>query len=470
MLNQKVGGLQMMKRILVSLACLVMVLQFSVLPVYAGVSAGNASQVPQLKSEAVVLMDQNTGKVLAEKDSHKRMFPASVTKVLTALLMEENLDLNATYTVGKEINLTELDSSGAGLSNGEKITGHDLVWALMLPSGNDAAYTAAVTIARKLAGDTSMKIPDAVESFSKLMNKRAKELGANESNFVNPDGYPNDNHYSTAYDMALISREAMKNDFLKQVVSAYTYTIKDAASAQTVSKNKKRLTEWINKNQMINKKSKYYYEYATGIKTGHTSSAGYCLAASATKGDMSLISVILKADKEAVRWEESKALFEYGFNNFKYHTLMKKGESASKVKAVRKYLNDEVDLNAIVSQDYTDILSDNDFKNIKTVIEWSPKLIIPADNKNKDIRLAGPIKSGQVIGKISYTLNGKILAESQLTADKDLLKGNLSDTIYLVLDKGFTYKYIIIIVLVVFLAAIIFLIRMRSVRKSQRKL
>lgn len=458
----------MIKRISATFIVFILLLQFYTLQVFCEADTGKTSQTPVLKAETAVLMDQITGKALYEKDSHKRMYPASLTKVLTAILVMENLDMNDEITVGKEINLAGKDSSGAGLNVGDRISGRDLIWAIMLPSGNDASYTAAVTVARKKTGNVLTDTQDAVNYFTDLMNKRAREIGAKQSNFVNPDGYPDENHYSTAYDLALISREAMKNDFFREVARTYSYTVKDNKSSQVTLKSKKGSTEWFNKNQMINPHSKYYYKYAAGIKTGTTSAAGYCLASYAIKDDMALISIVLKANKEEARWVDSKALFEYGFGNFKYHTLMQKGESISKIKVVRKYLEDVLELNAVADQDYTDILTDKDFKEIKQVIEWDPALVLPAKNKNNEIRLSGPIKSGQVVGKVSYISNGNILSESRLLADKDSKKGDFTDTIYIMLDQGFSHKYIIILLCIALIIGTALIIG-RRVLKRRRK-
>lgn len=434
----------MIKRILTVITVLIL-LQTNTILVFCETIAGKASEPPIIKAESVILTDQKTGKVLYEKDSHKRIYPASITKTLTALLVMDDLDMNEIITVGKEIKLVKNDSSEAGLSIDEKISGRDLIWALMLPSGNDAAYTAAVTIARKKSGDASMDTKEAVKYFSDLMNKRAQKIGAEESNFVNPDGYPDENHYSTAYDLALIAGEAMKNDLLRDVVSTYSYKIMNVESTQSSVKGQKNHNTWYNLNQMINSKSKYYYKYATGIKTGYTSLAGYCLAASAVKDDISLIAIVLKADKEETRWLDSKNLFEYGFNNFKYQVLLKKGETISHVKVGRKYFGKEVDLDVLAGKAFTDLLTDNDVTNIKKDIQWDKKLVLAQEDNTGVIKLLGPIKSGQTVGKVTYTFNGKVLVESDLLAAKDALKGDFSG----LLDQAIRFKYIVLICIVI---------------------
>ncbi|NJD02871.1 MAG: D-alanyl-D-alanine carboxypeptidase, partial [Ruminiclostridium sp.] len=420
---------QMIKRKMLAVVIILVILHANPGVAFSETTIQDTAMPPDLKSESAVLMDQKTGKILYEKDSHKKVYPASLTKILTGLLILENIDAKETVTVGKEIQLIEQDASEAGLFEGEKLSGSDLMWALMLPSGNDAAYTAAVYIARKVSGNTSMDIPDAVKYFSGMMDNRARKIGANESNFVNPDGYPDENHYTTAYDMALISMETLKNDFFREVVNTYTYVKGGKADPKLSTESKKAPVIWYNKNQLINKKSKYFYEYAKGIKTGHTEAAGYCLSAYAEKDGRVFVSIILKADSEEARWLDTKALLEYGFNNFKYHTFVKKGESVSNVSVVRKYFGDSVDINILAGSEYTDILTDKDFAGIKRTIEWDKSLLIPGGGETARIKLAGPVSSGQIVGKVSYTLNGKVLSEASLLASSDALKGDFKDKI-----------------------------------------
>lgn len=374
--------------------------------------------------------------------------------------------MNETITVGKEIKLVKDYSSEAGLYIDEKISGRDLIWALMLPSGNDAAHTAAVTISKMKSGNASMDIKDAIKYFSDLMNKRAQEIGAKESNFVNPDGYPDENHYSTANDLALIAGEAMKNDLIREVVSTYSYKVKDEESKQPTAKSKKNPTTWYNKNQMINSKSKYYYNYATGIKTGYTSLAGYCLASAAVKGDMTLIAIVLKADKDETRWVDSKNLFEYGFNNFKYHLLLKKGESINKVKVSRKYFGRVEDLDVVVGKDFIDLLTEKDISNIIKNIEWDKKLLLSTEDKTGVVKLLGPIKSGQVVGKVIYTLNEKVLVESELLAAKDALKKDASG----ILDQAIRYKYIVLVCIIIFAVGVFVILRVLRRRKTSNNI
>ncbi|AOT68631.1 D-alanyl-D-alanine carboxypeptidase family protein [Geosporobacter ferrireducens] len=247
-----------------------------------------------LDAESVILLDQNSGEILYRQNEHKRLYPASTTKVMTALLVIENGDLDEVITVGEEINLIAEDSSKAGLVIGQKISVNDLMESLMLVSGNDSANTLAVYTARKINNEPNLDIEASLGKFQETMNQRAKELGAMDSHFTNPHGYHDSEHYSTAYDLGIITREAMKNRSFKELVQ------------------KPENGDWKNRNLLLNKNDAHYYPFATGVKTGYTSAAGQCLISSASKNDIDLIAVVLNSSKEG-RWVVSKQLLEYGF-------------------------------------------------------------------------------------------------------------------------------------------------------------
>lgn len=452
----------MLKRFSAVLATCILVFLSSTTAAFCETAQDKPSGLPAVGSDSAVLTELDTGKVLYEKDSHKKEYPASLTKILTALLVLDNLDLDKTITVGKEINLVGKDASSTGLSVGEKITGKDLIWAIMLPSGNDAAYTAAVTVAREKSGNASMDVNDAVAYFSSMMNKRAQELGARDSHFTNPDGYPDENHYSSAYDMALISSAAMKNSFFKQVAGTYSFELKGQGAAQADGKVK-GASIWYNKNQLINPKSKYYYQPATGIKTGSTSAAGYCLASSASKNSETLIAIVLKAKNEDMRCTDTKNLFEYGFNNFKYNTLLKKGETIGTLKVNRKYFGGGVEVEAVSSKEFGDMLTDVDASAVKRNIVWDKSLVASEDVKTGEVTLLGPISAGQVLGTVSLTLNGNVLVKSDIIAANDALKGDITDKVVNVLDYVIKYKYAaaacVIIIILAFIVLAVFIRR-----------
>lgn len=395
----------------------------------------SAAEPPAPNAESAILMHAETGKVLYEKNIHSKMYPASTTKILTALLLMETFKPEETIAVGDEINLVGLDSSMSGIIKGEELTIEELMWALLLPSGNDSSYTAAVQVARKKSGNASMPVQEAISYFSELMNKRARELGAKNSNFVNPDGYHDENHYSTAYDLALIAREAMKNELFRKIVSTYIYARKD-------TKNNNDLP-WVNRNELINKNSKHYYANATGIKTGHTTPAGYSLVSSASKNGMDLIAVVLKDAAEESRWIDSKALFEYGFSNFGKHTILEKNQVVESVKVGKKHRKAVENLDVLSDSGFTDILNNDDVSKIKKEIRWNEELLSASKN-NGEIKLLGPIEQGQVVGKVIYSLNGTPLAEANLLASRSVMKKDVIDVLISIGEQVYGVRFIIL--------------------------
>ncbi len=261
-----------------------------------------------IKSDSAIVTDFK-GNVLYAKNPDKKMYPASTTKVLTALLALENYKLEDVVMVGDEANLAGVNASKAGLEYGEKITMANLLKGLLLPSGNDAAYVISVNVARKVSGNSKMSIDSAVEYFCGMMNKRAVKAGAKNSSFTNPDGYHNNEHYTTARDLSLITREALKYPYFSEVVNTPVYSVK--YSSVFNKKDKNTVRTWINTDKLILKNDSHFYRYATGIKTGHTSEAGYCLVSSAEKDGKKVIAVEMKSTEQE-QWDDAVKLLEYG--------------------------------------------------------------------------------------------------------------------------------------------------------------
>lgn len=255
---------------------------------------------PDIASEAAIVMDAKTGQVLYEKDAYKTMYPASITKILTTLVALENGSLSSTLTMSEDaVWGIERGSSHIALDVGEQITLEQALYAVMLVSANEAAWGVAEHIGGTL------------ENFCTMMNERAKELGCTNTHFVNANGLHDDNHYTCAYDMALITREAIKNpDFMKITATTY-YEIPPT--------NLQPETRYLYQdNKLIRDGHQYYYEYAQGGKTGFTDQARGTLVAWAEKDGMQLICVTLHGYPSKVTYTDAKALFEYCFNNYTY--------------------------------------------------------------------------------------------------------------------------------------------------------
>jgi D-alanyl-D-alanine carboxypeptidase (penicillin-binding protein 5/6) len=368
----------------------------------------------ELEAEGAVLIEQETGKVLYEKNKDEKLYPASTTKILTALLAIENGNLDEIVTVGNEANLAPRDSSLACIDIGEQITLKDLLVGLLVSSGNDAALTIGAHIGRIVSGDPDMPYNQALDKFYELMNKRAAELEATNSHFVNPHGYHNKDHYTTAYDLALIAREAMKHEVFREIVQI---TYREYPDWNEVDKNaptKKATRYWVNKNKLLDKGSKeYYYPHATGIKTGYTSHSGHCLVSSAAKDGMNLIAVVLKSTRNG-QWIDSKKLLEYGFEHYTMYEPLKQGQVVATTQVSNHASEDSGALNIVAAQGFRDVIAKEDVAKIQQNIEWY------YTDENNQLHLEAPVYKGQVVGKLTYSLNGKVIAQSELIAERGI--------------------------------------------------
>ncbi len=397
---------------------------FFPLKVIYTVKAADTSDIINLDARGAILIDQRSGKVLYQKNENERLYPASTTKILTALVALENGDLDDTVTVGKEVLMVPWDSSKAYLKVGEQITLRELLMGLMLPSGNDAADTIAVYIGRKAAGDMSLDETKAMDKFVELMNKRAKEAGATGSHFVNPHGYHDENHYVTPHDLALIAREAMKNEYFRKVVSTCKYNVEGENVVDNGQVQKSVDHTWINSNELINKSGKDYYEYATGIKTGYTTPAGQCVVSSASKDGMDLIAVVMDSSSQG-RWADSKRLLEYGFQGFESYKGADKDEVISTLKVDNHSSSSPESLVAVSGENFTDILRKEEAEKIKKSIVWNKDFIFSLDGERDKIKLLSSVKAGDVIGKEIFTLDGSVLKEINLKAKEGVKKQDI---------------------------------------------
>lgn len=292
------------------LALIALLLLSSAVPVFAVETSNENTETnqpppPFIEAQAAFVAD-GSGHILYKKNELERMYPASTTKILTALLAVENCDLEQIVVAGPEIKLIPASSGRCGLELGESITMRDLLYGLLLRSGNDAAMTIAVNLARKANPDMQMSEQEALGEFSWMMNQRAQELGAKGSHFVNPHGLHEAEHYSTARDLALITMTAMKDPFLREVVATPSYS-----PAGRIDQSSGQPVVWLNTNKLLDKASPFYMADATGIKTGHTEEAGYCLVSSAHRKQVLAYSVVLNSTQNGV-WKDSSELLEYG--------------------------------------------------------------------------------------------------------------------------------------------------------------
>lgn len=388
---------------------LISILLFIVFIDFNFVSAANSSaQISDIhmsdvstKSEACILMDAKSGKILYSKNANKKMYPASTTKLMTAILTLENCQLTDVATVSHNaIFSIPVGYSHANLKEGEQLTIEQLLNVLLIPSANDAA----IVLAEHISGST--------DKFSELMNNKAKELGCTNTNFVNPNGIHHKNHYSCAYDLALIGQYAMKFSDIMRIAMVRQYTL------PITNKYKKTDRIFNATNALINDESanKSYYPYATGLKTGYTDSAGSCIVSTAKKGNIELIVVILKSNSVSERYKDCKILFDYGFENYSYKTLQSAG-SIIKTMEVSNATKETKQLDISVKDDITALISSD-----ITLSSLEPEIKLESD-------LKAPIAKNKVIGQISYTIDSEIYS-SDLVANSSVIPSNFEVLVF----------------------------------------
>ncbi len=372
----------------------------------------------ELDAKAAILIEQKSGKVLYSKNENEKMYPASMTKILTAIIALEYIKPDEIIFSGTEIKSVPFDSSKAGNIVGEAIRGDNLIRLLIIPSGNDTACIVAQNVAEKVTGNADLPYSEAEKIFSNLMNEKAKSLGATNSNFVNPHGYHNENHYTTAYDMALISRAAMENELIQRVVAEKEFVGNGAGENPDPSWKTKEYS-WKTHNLLIGG-GEYAYEYATGIKTGFTDEASDCVSASAKKDNVSLINVVLDSDDPG-RWEDSIKLFEYGFNTFSYKAIQSVGQELGAAVLSNNKLGESDLIKVVAKSEFIEFLSNEEANKIQSNIEYKEEFIEKnEDVENVSLKLKAPINKGDILGKITYTLDGKEIFSDDVLAERDV--------------------------------------------------
>lgn len=353
-------------------------------PVPQAAAAWKVPPPPGVSAGAAILMDWQTGQILYQKNANQPRDPASTTKVLTAIIALERGKLSDKVKVSRRAAYTP--GSSMYIKPGDEYSLHDLLHGLLLRSGNDAA----VAIAEHLAGS--------VDGFAKLMNEKAKAIGAKNSHFTNPHGLTDARHVSTAYDLALITRYALQNETFRSIVSLREKTLTyEYLRRDTVLYNTNRLLSIL--------------KDVDGVKTGTTAAAGACLISSATRDDQKLVAVVLRAGD---RWRDSANLLEWGFGNFRLTHMGHQGDvllaapvRGGKVPAVPLALSR--DLPIVVPRKGTE----------------QPRLEVQVQEG-----IQAPIAKGQYLGRATVWIGGKRYDEAVLTAARDVPKATLLDRVY----------------------------------------
>lgn len=339
--------------------------------------------------KSAILVDNLSGKVLYEKNADEKLAPASMTKLASMLMVMEAID-NGNLKFEDKVTISEEAANMGGsqvfLQAGEVYTVYDLLKSVAIASGNDAV----VALAEKIGGSQS--------GFIDMLNKRLKEIGATNTNFVNAHGLDAEGHYSTARDMSIIARELLKHPKILEFTSIYE---------EYLEKNDGSRIWLVNTNKLVR-----FYDGVDGLKTGFTKTAGYCLTATASKNNFRLISVVMGEDTSENRSSDTVKMLNYGFNTFKINIIKTKGESLGKVR-VEKGKQDKA--NIVLLNDATEIL-----KNTDPVTQYNFNLKV---NKIK-----APVKVGDIVGTAEIIdSEGNIVDEVDVTVEKDIKKANILD-------------------------------------------
>lgn len=396
-----------------------------------------------LEAETAILIDAKTGTVLYEKEADKKEYPASITKLMTVLLVMEYGKFDETITFSEEaIFGIERNSSHIALDVGEQITIEEALYAMLLVSANEAC----LGVAEHIAGS--------IEEFSKRMTEKAKELGCTNTNFVNPNGLHNENHYTTARDMALITKELLKYDKFREIASTTYYELKPT--------NLQSETRYLYADhKMIRKNNTFYYEGCEGGKTGFTNEALNTLVTFAKRGDTELIAVTLK-DTGSNTYKDTAKLFDYGFNNFKTMKVFSADKFSKEVPVVQTYKDMTKNLGNITASGNEDVYVTVPYNTTEQMISTTVSL---PDN------MTAPVKYDDEVGMAIISLDSNTVAEiplyaktSVLSASEEELKaeyyGPLKDTIKKI---AITIVTILIIVFIIF----VIIVRIRNERRRR---
>lgn len=341
------------------------------------------TEQPEISADAAILIDSSSEKVLYSKNENQKMYPASTTKILTAILTIENCNLNDVVTVPYEaISSITSGYSVAALQTGEQLTVEQLLQVMLVHSANDAANVLA------------FHVSGSIENFANLMNNKVSELGLTNTHFTNPSGMHDENHYTTAHDLAIIMKYCMKNDTFRSL-SSLKYCSIPATNKYDVRVFNTTNELLIYDNRDVS--SNYYYKYAIAGKTGYTTQAKNCLVSVAKKENLELICVVLSAgiypNNVSAKFVDTKSIFDYGYNNYTIKKLREKDAIATQIE-IGNGTKETRNLDLLISDDLSALVTQDEFDT-----EFEPQIELQ-DN------LFAPIAQGQVVGKITYAIDG----------------------------------------------------------------
>ncbi|KXL53180.1 D-alanyl-D-alanine carboxypeptidase DacA precursor [Anaerotignum neopropionicum] len=385
-----------------------------------------ANNVPEVTAQTAILVEPSSGTILFEKGAKEKMYPASTTKMITALVTMDYFKEDELITIGSEINEVSLDSSKAGHIVGETITIKNLIRGLIIPSGNDTANVLAAAVAKRVQSNDNLTFAESQKIFAELMNKRAKELGAVNTHFTNAHGYHDENHYSCAYDMALFACAYLENSTLKEIANEKSFAGNGADNMFQQSEGMKTQNyAWRSHNLLITD-NEYNYSYASGIKTGFTNEAGDCVAAAAEKDGETLVAIIFNSPDPG-RWLDGKNLFEFGFNEYERAELGKTAEVLESMPLTKHNRLEGDTLDVVFNQDVVTYLPTGTSDGVEKTIVYDEKYLDV--NKDGVSKLKAPIAKGEKIGTATFQIDSKTVLSEDVYAGREVTKGTILSSI-----------------------------------------
>ena len=387
-MNLKINYKNSICKVLIVLTLTIFVLIGNIGTFGTYVLANNTNSGPDINAESALLIDNKTNKVLYSKDMNRKMFPASTTKILTAILVLENHSLDEKVTASYNAVMTIPSGySTANIQIDEVLTVEQLLELLLVHSANDAANVLA-----EYTGGS-------IDSFVAMMNTKINELGLSDTHFTNPYGLQDNNHYTTAHDLAIIMQYCLKNDDFRKIAGQ--------ASCAIPSTNKSEPRKYSSTNELLIAGNSNYYPNLIAGKTGYTSEAGECLVSAAYNDNLELVGVILNSNN---RFKDTRSLYNYGYTNFSIKNIVNEKDIITNVE-VKNATKDTKNLNLLVSEDIPVLANNSD-----DLSKIEPQITL-----NSDIK--APIEDGQVLGKVSYSVNG-ITYSTDLIAANNVEKSN----------------------------------------------
>ena len=365
-----------------------------------------------INSPSAVLMDQGTGNVLFAQNEHERLYPAGLTKMLTAIIVLDYLDPQDIIVVGNEIASVPQGAIRAGHQVGEYITVHNLLRALMIHNGNDSGMILALHAVRAQRNNNAVPIASAEGLFAQLMNERASELGAYNTHFVNPNGLHHDEHVTTAFDLALIARAFIDIPLLREIAartefignSLYGYLGEVSENVRTIEHH------WQDNNELMIG-GNYHYIYARGIRSGNTTQSGACLAASAQRNGVELIAIVLNSSDPA-RWQDTRILFEYGFATYAYHQIVEENQFMDTISVYYAMRGGPTTVDVVSLEGFEALFNQDELTRLERSLNFYETYYeLPYKSY---YTLHAPVEHGDIVGYVTYSLDGQLLFRSSL--------------------------------------------------------